>query len=91
MNVWDVVDTLAKGVTHLTDLGPVYIASTTLNIGRIRFGNLHRKRTIPSVCRDSAIGNVRSRHDCSIHRHRVGQGFIGVVKESASGRKQPPL
>lgn len=31
INFWDIVDTLAKGVIHLTELGSVYVAGTTLN------------------------------------------------------------
>ncbi|MDX1404365.1 MAG: hypothetical protein R3192_07505 [Woeseiaceae bacterium] len=31
INFWDIVDTLAKGAIHLTDLGTVYIAGTALN------------------------------------------------------------
>ncbi len=32
INIWDVVDTLAKGVVHLTELGTVYVAGTALNL-----------------------------------------------------------
>ncbi|MDX1378884.1 MAG: hypothetical protein R3307_08550 [Anaerolineales bacterium] len=31
INFWDIVDTLAKGTVHLADLGPIYVAGTTLN------------------------------------------------------------
>ena len=32
INLWAVVDTLAKGSAHLTDLGTIYVAGTTLNL-----------------------------------------------------------
>jgi hypothetical protein len=32
INVWDVVDTLAKGTIHLTELGAVYVGGTALNL-----------------------------------------------------------